>query len=81
MEFSAQGNDVFKQGVPQNQIHKDGFQAKEIASLANFYCLTLNKPKNLNTHIKSHIHNVLKIKARLNSGIGHVAIIIPYTLV
>lgn len=81
MEFSVQVNDAFKQGVQKTQVHKDGFQAKEIVSFANFYCLKLNKPHNLNTQIKSHIHNVVKIKSRLNSGTSPAAITIPYTLV
>lgn len=80
MEFSVQMNDAFKQGV-QHKVHKDGFQAKEIVSLANFFCLKLNKPNSLNIQIKSHIHKVLKIKSRLNTGTGPAAITIPYTLV
>lgn len=78
MEFSVQVHDAFKQEVQQNQVQKDGFQAKEIVGLANFYCLKLNKPSNFNTQIKSHIHNLLKIKASLNSGTAPAAITIPH---
>lgn len=78
MEFSVQVNNAFKQGVQLNQVHKDGFQAKKIWSLANFYALKLNKPNKLNTQIRSHIPNVLKIKGGLNSGTGPAAITIPF---
>jgi len=57
--------------MQQNQVHKDEFQPKEIVSLAHFYWPKLKQPDKLNTQIKSHIHNVLKIKAILNSGTGN----------